>query len=50
MYYSDVRTDEETGFKSIKYQNLVGLVIEAIKEQQKQINELKSIFKDNNLN
>ncbi len=45
-----VRTDEETGLKSIEYQNLVGLLIEAIKEQQKQINDLKIILKNNNLN
>jgi hypothetical protein len=44
-----VRTDEETGLKSIEYQNLVGLLIEAIKEQQKQINELKNILIKNNL-
>jgi hypothetical protein len=35
--------------KSIEYQNLVGLLIEAIKDQQKQINELKNILKNNNL-
>ncbi len=40
-----VRTDDETGLKSIEYQNLVGLLIEAIKDQQKQINELKNILK-----
>ena len=59
-----VRTDEQTGLKSIEYQNLVGLLIEAIKEQQallvleraerveqqKQINELKNILIKNNLN
>ena len=33
----DVRTSEEDGLKSIEYQNLVGLLIEAIKDQQKQI-------------
>jgi hypothetical protein len=32
-----VRTDEFTGLKSIEYQNLVGLSVEAIKDQQKQI-------------
>ena len=36
--------------KSIAYQNLVGLLIEAIKEQQKQINDLKNILIKNNLN
>ena len=36
--------------KSIEYQNLVGLLVEAIKEQQKQINDLKNILIKNNLN
>ena len=44
-----VRTDDE-GLKSIEYQNLVGLLVEAIKDQQKQINDLKLILKNNNLN
>ncbi len=32
-----VRTSEEDGMKSIEYQKLVGLLVEAIKDQQKQI-------------
>jgi hypothetical protein len=44
-----VRTGDD-GLKSIEYQNLVGLLIEAVKEQQKQINDLKLILKNNNLN
>jgi hypothetical protein len=44
-----VRTGDD-GLKGIEYQNLVGLLIEAIKDQQKQINELKNILKNNNLN
>jgi len=44
-----VRTSEDDGLKSIEYQNLVGLLVEAIKDQQKQINELKNILKNNNL-
>ena len=40
----------DNGIKSIEYQILVGLLIEAIKEQQKQINELKNILIKNNLN
>ena len=44
-----VRTDDD-GMKSIEYQNLVGLLVEAIKEQQKQINDLKNILIKNNLN
>lgn len=38
-----VATDEE-GTKSVNYQAMVGLLIEAIKEQQEQINELKQII------
>jgi hypothetical protein len=45
-----VRTNEQDDLKSIEYQNLVALLIEAIKDQQKQINELKLILKNNNLN
>ena len=44
-----VNTDSETSIKSIEYQNLVGLLVEAIKEQQKQINELKNILIKKNL-
>ena len=45
-----VHTDEQTGLKSTEYQNLVGLLVEAIKEQQKQISDLKNILIKNNLN
>ena len=44
-----VQTGDE-GIKSIEYQNLVGLLVEAIKDQQKQIIELKNILIKNNLN
>jgi hypothetical protein len=44
-----VAKNESTGLKAIAYGNMVGLLIEAIKEQQKQINELKNILKNNNL-
>ena len=38
-----VMTDEkEDGIKSVAYGNLVGYLIEAVKEQQKQIDELKA--------
>ena len=47
----------EDGIKGIEYQNLVGLLIEAIKEHQTQIKELnnkvlnlENILKNNNLN
>ena len=45
----EVVTTGDDGMKSIAYQNLVGLLVEAIKEQQKQINDLKNILKNNNL-
>lgn len=35
-----VRENEETGFKNVAYGNMVGLLIEAIKEQQTQIDAL----------
>ena len=48
-----VRTNED-GMKSIEYQNLIGLLVESIKDQQKQINELKNriivLENKNNLN
>jgi hypothetical protein len=38
----EVVMDGKDGFKSVAYGNMVGLLIEAIKEQQKQIEELKA--------
>ena len=35
-------TDRDNGFKGVDYAKLTGLLIEAIKDQQKQIDELKS--------
>ena len=35
-------TDRDNGFKGVDYAKLTGLLIEAIKEQQKQIDDLKS--------
>lgn len=37
-----VKENEETGIKSVAYGNMVGLLIEAIKEQQTQIDDLKA--------
>ena len=37
-----VNTDEETGMKSVNYVGLIGHLVEAIKEQQAQIDELKA--------
>jgi len=36
-----VNTDEETGMKSVNYIGMIGHLVEAIKEQQAQIDELK---------
>ena len=41
--------DEKSGYKSLAYANMVGLLIEAIKEQQEEINFIKNILKKNNL-
>jgi hypothetical protein len=41
-----VRTNKETGMKSVRYQGLTAILIEAIKEQQKQIDELKYLLKN----
>ena len=35
-------TTRDSGYKAVNYEKIVPLLIEAIKEQQKQINELKS--------
>jgi putative lipoic acid-binding regulatory protein len=41
-----VRTaNDEEGTKSVSYGNIVGVLIEAIKEQQQQINELKEMLR-----
>jgi hypothetical protein len=45
-----VRTDEETRLKSIEYQNLVGLLVEAIKELNNKVFKLENILINNNLN
>jgi len=42
VYPELVNTDKKTGLKSVEYGNLVAPLIEAIKEQQKQIDELKA--------
>jgi hypothetical protein len=42
----EVVTKDEQGMYSVAYGNMAGLFIEAFKEQQKQIEELKSIIND----
>ena len=37
----EVVTTRDTGFKAVKYEKIVALLIEAIKEQQVQIDQLK---------
>ena len=41
----DREDDAMEGYKSVKYEKIIPLLIEGIKEQQKQINELKKIIK-----
>ena len=38
-----VTTREKTGYKAVKYEKLTALLIEAVKEQQTQIEELKEV-------
>jgi hypothetical protein len=40
-----VRTSEDDGLKSIEYQNIVGLLVEAIKELNNKVSNLENIIK-----
>lgn len=40
--FPELVSTDKNGLKSVEYGNLVGVLVEAIKEQQKQIDELKS--------
>lgn len=42
----EVVTTRDTGYKAVKYEKIVPLLIEAIKEQQRQIEELKQLIKN----
>jgi hypothetical protein len=44
-----VHTDEKTTMKSIEYQNIVGLLVEAIKELNNKVSNLENILIKNNL-
>jgi hypothetical protein len=41
----EIVTTRNNGYKAVKYERLVALLIECVKEQQKQIEELKNIVK-----
>ena len=41
----EVVKDLSDGKKAVAYQNIIGLLIEAIKDQQKQIDDLKNKIK-----
>ena len=45
VYETHDINDEEDKFKAVRYGNIVGLLVEAIKEQQKEIDELKEQVK-----
>ena len=45
----EVVSENEEGTKSVSYQNIVAVLINAIKEQQTQINYLKYLLERNNI-
>ena len=46
MVIPDVVSTSSCGEKSVSYDSIIGLLVEAIKDQQNQINELKEIIKN----
>lgn len=45
LIFPEIVANREDGFKSVKYERLIPVFVEAIKEQQEQIEELKSLVK-----
>ena len=45
-YLPEIVSTDKKGFKSVKYANLTALLIQAVKEQQEQIEELKQEIKE----
>jgi hypothetical protein len=43
----EVVATRENGYKAVRYEKLVALLIEAVKDQQKQIDELKARLEEN---
>jgi hypothetical protein len=43
----EVVTTRENGYKAVRYEKIIPLLIEAIKEQQNKINELENLLKQN---
>ena len=41
----EVVTTRENGYKAVRYEKIIPLLIEAIKEQQNKINELENLLK-----
>jgi fibronectin-binding autotransporter adhesin len=44
----DIVTTDEEGWKKVSYDSIIGVLIEAIKDQQDQINNLKALINKNN--
>ena len=45
-YLPEIVSTDDDGYKSVKYANLTALLIQAVKEQQEQIEELKQQVKE----
>ena len=45
VFDAPINKNKDTDYKTLKYDRMVPLLVEAIKEQQQQIEELKSLIK-----